>query len=130
MTYLGKQIMADLFECDEDALKDLAYVKKAMERAAQAARVTVVQSAFHKFGDLGVSGVLVIAESHLSIHTWPEYRYAAVDLFTCGEKAKPEGALKVLAKSLNSRRMANRVVLRGTNDELEVVESVLPDSRV
>jgi len=130
MTYLGKQIVAELFECDEDALRDLAYVRKVMQKAAQAARVTVVQSAFHKFGDLGVSGVLVIAESHLSIHTWPEYRYAAVDLFTCGEKAKPEGALKVLAKSLNSRRMINRVVLRGTNDELAIVESVLPDSGI
>lgn len=130
MTYLGRQIMAELFDCDEGALRDLAYVRKAMEKAAEAAKVTVVQSAFHKFGDLGVSGVLVIAESHLSIHTWPEYRYAAIDLFTCGEKAKPEGALKVLAKSLNSRRVVSRVVLRGTNAELEIAESVLPDSGV
>jgi S-adenosylmethionine decarboxylase proenzyme len=130
MTYLGRQILAELFECDENALKDLSYVKETMEKAARAAKVTVVQTAFHKFGDLGVSGVLVIAESHLSIHTWPEYRYAAVDVFTCGKRAKPERALRVLAKSLGARQMVSKLVLRGTGHEFEVVESVLPDAGI
>jgi S-adenosylmethionine decarboxylase len=130
MTYLGRQIMAELFECDPKPLRDLGTVRKIMERAARAANSNVVQSAFHKFGNMGVSGVLVIAESHLSIHTWPEYGYAAVDVFTCGEHTKPEEALKVLIKGFRAKRVVSKLYPRGSKDELEIMESVLPNAGV
>lgn len=68
-----------------------------MVSAAKACRATVVDVAFHEFKPFGVSGVVVIAESHLSIHTWPEYRYAAVDIFTCGKSIDPEQAVEHIA---------------------------------
>jgi len=130
MPHLGKQIVAELYGCDEAPLRSLSMVRKRMREAANASNSTVIKSAFHKFGNMGVSGVLVIAESHLCIHTWPEHRYAAVDVFTCGDQAEPDRAIKVLAKSFNARRVNSRLILRGLEDELEMAEGLLPDAGV
>lgn len=127
---MGRQIVAELFDCDPRAINSLPKVRRAMERAARASNSTVVQSAFHKFGRMGVSGVLVIAESHISIHTWPEYKYAAVDVFTCGDFTRPEEAVNVLAQCFATKRVLKKTLMRGSKDELEIVESVLPDARV
>ena len=81
---IGSQLVLDLYECDVERLDDLEWVKATMIAAARAARATIVQTVFHQFAPWGISGVVVIAESHLAIHTWPEKRYAAIDLFTCG----------------------------------------------
>ena len=72
-------------------------MKDILVGAARACGATIVDVAFHEFNPFGVSGVVVIAESHLSIHTWPEYRYAAVDIFTCGDVIKPEYAVTYIA---------------------------------
>ncbi|NHV07114.1 MAG: adenosylmethionine decarboxylase, partial [Thaumarchaeota archaeon] len=76
MGYLGKQIIAELFECKTERLNSFSTVKKAMLEAARASNSTVIRSVFHKFSPQGISGVVVVAESHLAIHTWPEYGYA------------------------------------------------------
>ncbi|MGB9759449.1 MAG: adenosylmethionine decarboxylase [Thermoproteota archaeon] len=119
MGYLGKQIIAELFECETGRLNSLSTVKKAMLEAARASNSTVVRSVFHKFNPQGISGVVVVAESHLAIHTWPEYGYAAVDIFTCGERTKPEEGLKVLAKLLGAKRVKFKKIKRGLLSEIE-----------
>ncbi|MEX2146463.1 MAG: adenosylmethionine decarboxylase, partial [Candidatus Rokuibacteriota bacterium] len=81
---LGRHLLLELFDCDSDAINNLEFVKAALVEAAKRAQATIVDVVFHEFNPFGVSGVVVIAESHLSIHTWPEYRYAAVDIFSCG----------------------------------------------
>ncbi len=86
---LGRHILVEFSECNSEVLNDVAAIEKAMMDAAQMAGATVINSNFHHFSPFGVSGVVVIQESHLAIHTWPEYRYAAVDLFTCGETVDP-----------------------------------------
>ena len=91
MNALGTQILLELKGCDQHLLNDLAYVRQALIQAAREVGVNIVGEAFYRFDPQGVTGILAIAESHLSIHTWPEYGYAAVDVFTCGE---PEQALK------------------------------------
>ena len=83
-----------------------------MLQAAEAAGATIVQSVFHRFSPHGVTGVVVVAESHLSIHTWPEYGYAAVDFFTCGD-CRPEAAHEVLEAGMLSRSHAIVKVERG-----------------
>src|SRR3990167_1610113 len=85
MKALGRHILVEFLNCKADVLNDVAAIENAMVEAAQIAGATVINSTFHHFSPYGVSGVVVIQESHLAIHTWPEYRYAAVDLFTCGE---------------------------------------------
>ena len=84
-TALGNHILVEFMNCDPHIMNDVAAIEKDMVAAAQKAGATVINSTFHHFSPFGVSGVVVIQESHLAIHTWPEYGYAAVDLFTCGE---------------------------------------------
>ncbi len=84
----------ELYGCDPELLKKIDAVKEIMVGAAKACKAAVVDVAFHEFSPFGVSGIVVIAESHLSIHTWPEYQYAAVDIFTCGETIEPEQAVQ------------------------------------
>ncbi|MEY4604442.1 MAG: hypothetical protein RIT43_1734 [Bacteroidota bacterium] len=84
-TALGNHILVEFMNCDPHIMNDVAQIERDMVAAAQRAGATVINSTFHHFSPWGVSGVVVIQESHLAIHTWPEYGYAAVDLFTCGE---------------------------------------------
>lgn len=83
MNYLGRHLLVELKDCDAGLLNNIAKIKEVMVTAARKAKATILQEVFHEFSPYGVSGVVVIAESHLSIHTWPEYRYAAIDVFTC-----------------------------------------------
>ncbi|MGD8353834.1 MAG: adenosylmethionine decarboxylase [Pseudomonadota bacterium] len=92
MTSLGRHILVEFYDCDREALNDLNLVETSMKEAAVAAGSTIVDSVFRRFAPHGISGVVVIAESHLAIHTWPEYGYAAVDLFTCGARVNPWAA--------------------------------------
>lgn len=81
--------------------------------AAREAKATIIESRFHQFNPFGISGVVVIAESHLTIHTWPEYGYAAVDIFTCGETLQPSVAADYIAKKLQSKDPSFMEVKRG-----------------
>jgi S-adenosylmethionine decarboxylase len=94
-------------------LNDLKKVEDLMVSAAKVASATVIESRFHKFSPFGISGVVVIAESHLTIHTWPEYGYAAVDIFTCGDVLKPETAANYLVDKFQSKNPSVMEVKRG-----------------
>ncbi len=90
-----------------------------MLEAANKASATIIKSVFHKFSPQGVTGVVVVAESHLAIHTWPEHNYAAVDFFTCNEKMDYSAAHEVLKNGLNAQRVSSRKVSRGTEVNIE-----------
>lgn len=81
---LGRHIILELYDCPEELLKYPTEAERFLLEAAQQMKATVVSSSFHAFSPYGVSGVVIIQESHLTIHTWPEHRYAAIDIFTCG----------------------------------------------
>jgi spermidine synthase len=99
---LGRHILVEFTNCNADVLNDVTVIEKSMVEAAQKAGATVINSSFHHFSPWGVSGVVVIQESHLAIHTWPEYRYAAVDLFTCGETVDPWVSFDFLKKAFEA----------------------------
>lgn len=99
---LGRHLLAEFYECNANILNSVERIEDAMKEAAIACGATIVESKFHHFSPYGVSGVVIISESHLAIHTWPEYEYAAVDLFTCGESCDPHIAYEHLQKSLRS----------------------------
>lgn len=113
MNALGRHLLLELFDCDSDAIDDLHTVKGALLEAAKRARATIIEAVFHEFNPFGLSGVVVIAESHLSIHTWPEYRYAAVDIFSCGDVLQPEIAAKYLVNAFGAERTAVVDMRRG-----------------
>jgi S-adenosylmethionine decarboxylase proenzyme len=113
MRSLGRHILVEFYSCDPSALNDLSLVESSMKEAAVAAGSTIVDTVFRRFAPHGISGVVVIAESHLAIHTWPEYGYAAVDLFTCGEKVDPWAAHKHLREAFSAGDSECRELPRG-----------------
>lgn len=107
--YLGRHVLGEYFDCDRLPTQP-QILQKQLEDAARLIHATVVQSVFHEFNPYGLSGVVVIAESHLAIHTWPEHRCASVDLYTCSLEIDPRPAFEYL----------NRVFRAGRYDVLEI----------
>ncbi|MBN2373400.1 S-adenosylmethionine decarboxylase proenzyme [bacterium] len=116
MKALGRQVLVEFFDCDSQILNDVDAIKMFMQEATAISQAHIVQSVFHLFNPHGVSGVVVIAESHFAIHTWPEYGYAAVDLFTCGEQVDPWKAMEYLKKCLKSSKAKTIEMKRGQLD--------------
>ncbi len=110
---LGRQLMVEFYGCRQDFLNDVEGIGEAMAQAARESGATIVESVFHHFNPYGVSGVVVIAESHLAIHTWPEYGYAAVDLFTCGEEVDPYKGFEYLKQELGATNLSISEMKRG-----------------
>lgn len=102
MKELGKQLVVELYGCDNDTINDIDAVERIMLEGAEKAQATVVDHKFHKFSPHGVSGAIIIAESHMAIHTWPEYGYCAVDIFTCGDLTDNPAALEHIKKEFNA----------------------------
>lgn len=123
MKALGTHILLELRDCEGNILDDIEAVKEALMEAARRAGATIVESCFHRFSPFGISGVVVIAESHLSVHTWPEYRYAACDIFTCGTQLKPEVAAEYIIEKFQSKSPQIVEISRGI---LSVSLSELP----
>ena len=103
MYALGRHLLLDLKDCNKEVLNDLAFLRQALVSAAEKAGATVLEDSFRQFEPQGVSGIVVIAESHLSIHTWPEHGYVAIDIFTCGNTVNPETAAEALIQALGSK---------------------------
>jgi len=110
---LGMHLLVELRDCNPKILSDLKKVEEILVTAAKAAKATIVQTHFHQFSPFGISGVVIIAESHLSVHTWPEYGYAAVDIFTCGDTLKPELAVSSVIERFHSKQPSIIEVKRG-----------------
>lgn len=122
MNSLGRHLLAEFYDCGTDALNDPGRIERLMNEAARLSGATVVQSAFHAFSPHGVSGVVVVEESHLAVHTWPEYRYAAVDYFSCGE-VDCDAAVRYLAEHLLPSRVETKEVPRGVIEGSEAPAS-------
>lgn len=116
---LGSHILIEFFDCDSSLLEQEKTVGDAMVASAEAAQCTIVTQDFHEFQPYGVSGAVIIQESHFTIHTWPEHRYAAVDLFYCGGTIYIDRAIEVLRDRFKAGRMKFLVVRRGMQSEVE-----------
>ena len=112
MTF-GDHYLVDLYGCDPAIIGDAQPTEEALMKAARRCGATVIEFHFHQFSPQGVSGMILIAESHLSVHTWPENGFVAVDIFTCGEDMKPEIAVNVLEEAFDADRVDVMYVTRG-----------------
>ena len=115
---LGRHVLAEFHGCDPDILSDVTLIERHMVAAAQDAGATIANTSFHHFSPYGVSGVVVIHESHLAIHTWPEYGFAAVDLFTCGSAVDPWQAHRSLKSTLKATHDSTQEIQRGLIGDL------------
>jgi len=112
----GLHLLIELRECAAELLDDRTGLEAVLRLSAEAIGAQVVAVAFHQFFPRGVTGFVLLAESHLSIHTWPEQRYAAVDLFSCGN-TEPGRAVDLLVRALGARRVETLHVRRGLLDQ-------------
>lgn len=113
MEALGRQILVEYYDCDSEKINDVSFIESAFLEAAGKSKATIISHNFHKFSPHGVSGVVVIAESHIAIHSWPEYNYAAVDIFTCGETIDPWIIQEYLKEAFGSTNISSMEMKRG-----------------
>ena len=116
MKSLGKHFIIEFHDCDPTVLDGRDTLEAHFLEAARLSGATVIKPFFHQFSPHGVSGIIVIAESHFSIHTWPEYGYCAIDIFTCGEEIDNESALRYLQKELKAGHFTVMEIKRGLLD--------------
>ena len=117
MYALGRHLLLELKDCNKEVLDDLDFLRNSLRQAATECGATVVGESFYHFSPQGVSGVVNIAESHISIHTWPEYGYAAADIFTCGSEVEPEKAVAVITQKLESDNYSVIELRRGIMED-------------
>ena len=113
MKPLATHLLIELFDCDSKILNDSEKVKDIFINAAKEGKATIVNDLFHEFSPHGLTGVLVITESHLSIHTWPEFNYAAVDVFSCDDKLDGDKIKRILEEKLSSKEVYTKIINRG-----------------
>ncbi len=113
MESLGRQILVEYYDCESEKINDVGFIESSLLEATRTSGATIISHNFHKFSPYGVSGVVVIAESHVSIHTWPEYNYAAVDIFTCGDTIDPWVIQEYLKEAFESKNISSMEMKRG-----------------
>ena len=113
MQALGRHLLCEYTGCDRELLNAPEHIRTALQAAVTRAGATPLHEVVHAFSPHGVTGVIVIAESHFAIHTWPEYGFAAVDLFTCGETVDPYAAFEYLREALRAEQHAVVEIRRG-----------------
>ena len=113
MQALGRQILVEFYDCDRDVLNQTDTIREILMEGVLRSGATIVSDSFHTFNPHGVSGVIVIAESHVTIHTWPEHGYAAVDIFTCGETIDPWIIQKYLERNFRASNVSSMELKRG-----------------
>ena len=117
---IGRHCIYDLQDGNPVLLDDEDFIKDALIKAAEAANATLLKIVSHKFEPQGVTALALLAESHISIHTYPEQNYAAVDSFTCGDHTNPESACRSLQYALEAKSGTMRLISR-TNDALSQI---------
>ncbi|KGF98182.1 S-adenosylmethionine decarboxylase proenzyme [Prochlorococcus marinus str. MIT 9302] len=112
LIHQSKHLLLELYRCDYEKLNDESFLRCTLNRAAKLAKASVLNLISNKFDPQGVTAIALLAESHISIHTWPESNYSAVDIFTCGQYMMPEVASQYLIEALKAEEHFLRVIER------------------
>ena len=112
LCHQSKHLLLELYRCDREKLNDESFLRCVLNRAAKLANATVLNLISNKFEPQGVTAIALLAESHISIHTWPESNYSAVDIFTCGRNMLPELVSQYLIAALQAEEHSMRVIER------------------
>ena len=112
LSHKSKHLLLELYRCDFEKLNDESFLRCTLNRAAKLANATVLNLISNKFEPQGVTAIALLAESHISIHTWPESNYSAIDIFTCGQNMLPEIASQYLIEALRAQEHALRIIER------------------
>ena len=121
-SHQSKHLLLELYRCDYEKLNDESFLRCTLNRSAKLANATVLNLISNKFEPQGVTAIALLSESHISIHTWPESNYSAIDIFTCGQNMFPEVASQYLLESLNAKEHSLRIIER--NPPAEVLKEM------
>ena len=122
LSHQSKHLLLELYRCDYEKLNDESFLRCTLNRSAKLANATVLNLISNKFEPQGVTAIALLSESHISIHTWPESNYSAIDIFTCGQNMFPEVASQYLLESLNAKEHSLRIIER--NPPAEVLKEM------
>ena len=122
LLYKSKHFLLELYRCDYEKLNDESFLRCTLNNAAKLANAKVLNLISNKFEPQGVTAIALLSESHLSIHTWPEANYSAVDVFTCGQKMQPDISCKYLIQALMAEEHLLRVINR--NPPVEIYNQI------
>tara|TARA_Y100001968_G_scaffold298566_1_gene308534 strand:+ start:1092 stop:1559 length:468 start_codon:yes stop_codon:yes gene_type:complete len=100
---IGRHCILELYQCDKAKLNDVAFIRTTITSSAKVSGAKLINLVTHSFKPQGMTGLALLAESHISIHTWPEIGYAAIDVFTCGDHTMPEKACKLLFEDFEAK---------------------------
>ena len=112
LIHKSKHLLLELYRCDSEKLNDESFLRCTLNKAAKLAKATVLNLISNKFEPQGVTAIALLAESHISIHTWPESNYSAIDIFTCGKNMLPEHASQYLIEVLKAEEYSLRIITR------------------
>lgn len=113
MKAIGKHLTVDMYGCNFESLNNLEYIKNVVISSIEQANMTLLNLTYHKFEPQGLTVLALLAESHLSIHTYPELGYAAVDVFTCGDHSRPDKAIAIMKTLLKPEKTKTTNIMRG-----------------
>lgn len=122
-THLGYQKTIDFYGCSSIKINSCNFVENTLLKAAQLMQLTVVNATIHKFSPIGVSGVIVIEESHIAIHTWPEHDYVAIDIFTCNDSYHLEKGILFLKEAFEAYKLEEKDITRGNLNQISTLKS-------
>jgi len=122
MQTLGFQTLIELTGCNSAKINNVKLVEKTLLQAAKLANLSVVNTTIHHFSPIGVSGVIVIKESHIAIHTWPEYNYIALDFFTCNASYCLDKAINYIKEVFEATKIEQQLIKRGRNFTKEEID--------
>ncbi len=114
MEAFGRHLILEMWDCNRGLLNDVKKITELMSNAANIAGATVIKQFYHEFIPSGITGVAILAESHIAIHTWPVEGYVAIDIFTCGTNCDPQLAVESLLKDFSPRESTTLEIKRGS----------------
>ena len=129
MDTMGRHVISELWDCDHELLNDQEQVERIMVNAALESGAELREVVFHKFTPHGVSGVVVISESHLTIHSFPEQGYASIDVYTCGDRIDPNVAADYISRGLRAARKEQIEFSRGLGPIEMITPSVVQEQK-
>ncbi len=116
---LGYQVAVDFYGCKTDGLNSCEFIENTLLKAAKMMNLTVVNTTIHQFSPIGISGVIVIQESHIAIHTWPEHNYVAIDFFTCNQSYNLTEGINWLKETFKAQKVTQTEGRRGHLSEIK-----------
>ncbi|MEE9199871.1 MAG: adenosylmethionine decarboxylase [Candidatus Brocadiales bacterium] len=122
MEVFGRHLILEMWDCDSEVIDETREIEKIVRQAAVEAKVTVIEAVCHRFSPSGVTCLAVLAESHISVHTWPKEGYVAADIFTCGRTADPQKAVEYLKRAFKPKDSKTVVLTRGSASVIEAAQ--------